>query len=116
MGRIALHPAVERMAVKGADMDLDESAIVQTMRRSIEDSITRAELIKRWLLELNPLSLRGPALVEWADEVSDYILPTHLRRSHATASRKQPESDQAEHQGRNESRQTTEAGSSNSPA
>jgi hypothetical protein len=105
-----LHPAVQHMADKGYErMSLDETAIVHTMRRSIADSLANADLIKTWLQQENPLGLSGPALAEWATGISDWILPTQLRRSNATATGKLTEDDQQQYQDGDGRREASEA-------
>lgn len=112
---VSLHPAVQRLSEK-EDPTLEERAIVGLMRTHLEIALEHQVNLKRWLQEVNPLSLKGQDLSDWALEVSSWILPSHLRRIHAVTQGIVTESNQAEHQGGNACWQTTEAGCGNSTA
>src|SRR6267378_5325793 len=108
-----LHPAVQHLADKGYErMTLDEAAIVNMMRRCLADTYSCYCQIRIWLQQENPLHLHGQELNEWATEVASWVLPTQLRGSHATETRKFPQDSQPEYQDRDSSRQATEASSS----
>lgn len=110
-----LHPAVEHLADKSYERaTLDEMAIVNLMRRSLTDSFNNFQQLKVWLQQENPLNLRGSELSEWATEVAEWVLPTQLRRTNATETRKLSQDSISEHQEGDSSRQASEASSSNS--
>lgn len=105
-----LHPAIEHMAEKGYERaTLDEMAIVNTMRRSLNQSFEAFQQVKIWLQQENPLNLHGAALSEWATEVASWVLPTQMRSIYAPETRKQQEDGQPEHQDRDGRREATEA-------
>jgi hypothetical protein len=115
VGSVDLHPAVQHIADKGYErMTLDEAAIVHGMRRALLESYNSAEILRVWLQQENPLDLKGPALAEWATEISDWVLPTQMRRHHAVAKGIEQESHRAEHQDGDSSWQATEAGGGHS--
>lgn len=105
-----LHPAVQRLSEKGYEgATLDEMAIVNAMRQSLDASFSHFQQIKVWLQQENPLGLRGQELSEWATEVAAWVLPQQMRRKYAPETRKRPEDGQPEHQDGDESRQASEA-------
>jgi hypothetical protein len=100
-----LHPAIQHMADKGYERaSLDEMAIVNTMRNSLVQSQNAYAQLMVWLRQENPLNLRGPDLTEWVTEIAEWVLPTQLRRSNATETRKLSEDSISEHQERDSSR------------
>ena len=115
MGGVALHPAVQRLSEK-EDPTIEERAIVGLMRSHLEQSNEHFQLLTRWLQEVNPLGLKGPALREWAEIVAEWILPLQMRRHNPNAATQGiiTEGNQAEHQGGTSSREAAETGSSDS--
>lgn len=59
-----MHPYIESLEAKEF-LTLDESAVLHAFKRPM----TNETIVARWLRELNPNKLSGPALNEWVQEV-----------------------------------------------
>ena len=64
-----MHPYLEELEAKPF-RTLDESAVLYASKRIM---LVQDKDLRRWLRELNPNRLSGPALNEWVQEVIDSL-------------------------------------------